>query len=173
VYIPRPKPPHSGVPVKVCTKNLAPGEVSVYIPGMCGRTSADQCPTWRRWGHTWRRSVFLRRTCAANLPPTASNGAGAHTFFGPAPNGESPATENIRTCDGTKLHLERNMSSPATLPGQHHSWCPLLLQPTFDIDPETPLPGPMNPLFPRRGGGDEGRRRRRWGSGHIAGYRNP
>ena len=42
VYIPRPKPPLKVFPGKVCTKNMAPSDVSVYIPGMYSARAGER-----------------------------------------------------------------------------------------------------------------------------------
>ena len=51
-------------------------------------------------GHrlSWRRSVFLWGTCAANLSSVASGGASPQPFFGPAPSKNGPAPKRKGTC---------------------------------------------------------------------------
>ena len=49
---------------------------------------------------SWRRSVFIDGTCAANVASVLSNGAGPHHFFGPAPG-------CLGTCAGQLGDLRR------------------------------------------------------------------
>ena len=78
---PLPGPDPGSPPFRLAVP-LCPG-----LPPHCpGRTKR-----WRRWGHGWRRSVFSLLTCAANHALRRSSGAGARTFFGPAPSVHRPA----------------------------------------------------------------------------------
>lgn len=48
MYISRPEPPQSGVPMKVCTSKVFSKAEPLYMSGMYSQTSADKCLTWRR-----------------------------------------------------------------------------------------------------------------------------
>ncbi len=59
---------------------------------------------------SWRRSVFIDGTCAANVASVLSNGAGLHHFFGPAPG-------CLGTCAGQLGDLRRTVRGSAPYRG--------------------------------------------------------
>ena len=48
MYISRPEPPQSGVPMKVFTSKVFSKAEPLYMSGMYSQTSADKCLTWRK-----------------------------------------------------------------------------------------------------------------------------
>ena len=72
VYIPRPKPPLKVFPGKVCTKNMAPSDVSVYIPGMYSARAGER-GRGLGWGNVGRQSL---RDFVGLRPPTSPPACG-------------------------------------------------------------------------------------------------
>ena len=84
MYMPRQKGRNTSIIWRHVLENVA---------GKGFRCTSEACGTGT-WV-SWRRSVFMRGTCAANRHPMLSRGAGPYLFFGPAP-------QRRRTCATTR-----------------------------------------------------------------------